>query len=250
MRHHDEPSLTNSTPDTPPPPSAPGTRRRPGLRAALVAGTVGLGLLAGATLGAPISLGAQGVPSAGTDDTEVSEPGGERGTHPRGEALRERRLAWIDEALAPLVADGTLDDGQRQAVLDAVDAALPEPGEMRPGAWPRPDGPLVEVLGMDPDEIAEALRAGTTPAELAASQGIGRDELVDTLVAATTERIETARAEGRLSDEHAERMQERVAERIGAWVDGEGRRAEWFHPRGHRPFGDRFPGMDQAPSDD
>jgi|GEM_PF-857125 len=78
-------------------------------------------------------------------------------------------------------------------------------------------GQVGEFLGMDRQELREAVRGGASIADLA---GDRTDELVADLVTRATERIEQAVTDGRLNRERADGMLSRVEERITARLEG------------------------------
>lgn len=91
---------------------------------------------------------------------------------------------------------------------------------------------LAELLGMTTDELAEALSAGSTLAEVAEAQGVGVQELIDFLVERREERITAAEDAGRITEEEAEEKREGAAEKAEAAVNGEF--GEKRGKRGHR----------------
>ena len=68
---------------------------------------------------------------------------------------------------------------------------------------------------MTPAELAQARRAGQTLAEIAAGQGLTLAELAETLYAAGVERVETALADGKITQARADRL----LARLTAWRD-------------------------------
>src|SRR3546814_8202361 len=97
--------------------------------AAAVAASRTVGGLSGAALGTP-SL-------AGASDAE--------------------RSGWVEDALEPLVADGTITADQADAVEDALQDARPE----RRGPGPGLEA-AAEALGMTDDELRDALDRKST----------------------------------------------------------------------------------------
>ena len=185
---------------------------------AVAASTLG-GVAAGAALFTPVIAGAQ-------DDAAEAE-----------QAAPERR-ARISEALQVLVDDGTLTEAQREAVVETLQNALPDRGEFRERLGqrgPRGAGEIAEILGLEGSEIREALRNGSSIAELAEAQGIDSADIVDAIVARAEERLDTAFENGRIDDTQAAEMLTRAAERAEDLVNGEielgGRRGH------HRGFG-------------
>ena len=185
---------------------------------AIAASTLG-GVAAGAALFTPVIAGAQ-------DDAAEAE-----------QAAPERR-ARISEALQVLVDDGTLTEAQREAVVETLQNALPDRGEFRERLGQRGQrgaGEIAEILGLEGSEIREALRNGSSIAELAEAQGIDSADIVDAIVARAEERLDTAVENGRIDDTQAAEMLTRAAERAEDLVNGEielgGRRGH------HRGFG-------------
>ncbi len=171
---------------------------------AIAASTLG-GVAAGAAFFTPVIAGAQ-------DDASEAE-----------QAAPERR-ARISEALQVLVDDGTLTEAQRDAVVETLKNARPNRGEFREPLGqrgPRVAGEIAEILGLEGNEIREALRNGSSIAELADAQGIDSADVVDAIVARAEERLDTAVENGRIDDTQAAEMLTRAAERAEDLVNGE-----------------------------
>ncbi|MEC9395545.1 MAG: hypothetical protein VYA89_06810 [Actinomycetota bacterium] len=98
---------------------------------------------------------------------------------------------------------------------------------------------LADFLDLDRRVLGEALRSGATLADLA---GDRTDGLVAELVAASTDRIERAVADGRLDQDRADEILGRVEARVEARVRGE--RPNHLHASARR---DRGHGLKQAP---
>ncbi len=195
----------------------------------IAASTLG-GVAAGATLFVPGSAGAQD----GVD--EVGETAGQEfGTH-------------IAEALQPLVDDGTLTEGQVDAVTGALEAARAEGfagrGHGREGVGqrgPAGGGEIAEILGLESQELGEALRGGQSLADVAAEQGVDTQDLVDAIVANAEERAADAVEAGRIDQEKADEIVAGAAEHAEDMINGEfepGRRGPG-HGRGGPGFGPR-----------
>tara|TARA_B100000085_G_scaffold163389_1_gene148562 strand:+ start:1150 stop:1737 length:588 start_codon:yes stop_codon:yes gene_type:complete len=171
---------------------------------AIAASTFG-GVAAGAAFFTPVIAGAQ------DDAVEAEQAAPERG---------ER----ISEALQVLVDDGTLTEAQRDAVVETLKNARPDRGEFREPLGqrgPRVAGEIAEILGLEGNEIREALRNGSSIAELAEAQGIDSADVVDAIVARAEERLDTAVENGRIDDTQAAEMLTRTAERAEDLVNGE-----------------------------
>jgi hypothetical protein len=88
--------------------------------------------------------------------------------------------------------------------------------------------------------LRERLQDGDTLAEVAKAEGKSVNGLVNALVAAATEKLDDAVADGRLTKERAAELKQRLEERITDLVNGESR-ADWFRHRGfERGFDFRF----------
>lgn len=171
---------------------------------AIAASTFG-GVAAGAAFFTPVIAGAQ-------DDAVEAE-----------QAAPERSER-ISEALQVLVDDGTLTEAQRDAVVETLKNARPDRGEFREPLGqrgPRVAGEIAEILGLEGNEIREALRNGSSIAELAEAQGIESADVVDAIVARAEERLDTAVENGRIDDTQAAEMLTRTAERAEDLVNGE-----------------------------
>ena len=172
--------------------------------AAIAASTLG-GVAAGAAFFTPAIAGAQ------DDVVEAEQAAPERG---------ER----ISEALQVLVDDGTLTEAQRDAVVETLQNARPDRGEFRERLGqrgPRGAGEIAEILGLEGSEMREALRNGSSIAELAEAQGIDSADVVDAIVARAGERLDTAVENGRIDDTQAAEMLTQAAERAEDLVNGE-----------------------------
>ena len=137
---------------------------------------------------------------------------------------------WFTDALEELVTDGTLTPAQAEAVEDALREARPDrPFVHRHGPGGR--GPLgmridlddaADVIGIDDDELFDALRDGQTIAEVAEANGVDPQEVIDALTADVQERLDGLVADGELDEDAAA---ERTRERHRAHHRGRQRRA-------------------------
>ena len=171
---------------------------------AIAASTLG-GVAAGAAFFTPVIAGAQ------DDAVEAEQAAPEHGTR-------------ISEALQVLVDDGTLTEAQRDAVVETLQNARPDRGEFRERLGqrgPRGAGEIAEILGLEGSEMREALRNGSSIAELAEAQGIDSADVVDAIVARAEERLDTAVENGRIDDTQAAEMLTQAAERAEDLVNGE-----------------------------
>lgn len=192
-----------------------------GLAAGLVAGGA-----AGAVLGTPGLSGAQEDPT--TTTTTTVAPRTEEGTQDddsRGEEWRTRAGERLGEALAPLVEDGTIDQAQSDAVVDQLlDSELLERGGRHGGHGRHGFGfgpgaeAAAEALGITEDELRDALRDGSTLAELAEREGVEVQAVVDALVAELSEHLDERVADGDLTREQADERLAEATERITEMV--------------------------------
>ncbi len=212
----------------------------------LTAGLVGGGA-AGFVLGVPGLSGAAGTDPAAIvvaqTDTDAPEQA------PAEDVDRPEPGERAREVLQPLVDQGTITGEQADAVADHLAAHAAEiRAERGPGEGHGRGGPrgrfgraglgtaeaLTDVLGIEVDALREALRGGSTIAEIAEANGVAVDDVVAALVAEATERIDAAVESGRLEADEAAERTGMVEDRVTAHVNGE-----------HPAFG-RRPGMPPA----
>jgi hypothetical protein len=174
----------------------------------LTAGLLGGGA-AGFVLGAPNISGAQST----TDGTATT-------TAPGTAAAPAAPADWTAEALAPLVADGTITQAQADAVVAALAAARPDPGP-RGGLHM-----LVELdtaasaIGIEPDALREALASGQTLAEVAEANGVEPQVVVDALVASARSHLADDVASGDKTQAEADQILADVESHITDVVNG------------------------------
>ncbi len=78
-----------------------------------------------------------------------------------------------------------------------------------------------EALGMEVADVIVALKDGQTFAKLAQDAGVAPQTIVDVMIAARSEALDQAVAEGRLTQEQADEMLDRMAEDLPARLDSE-----------------------------
>lgn len=156
----------------------------------------------------------------------------------------EDRVSSVKEALAGLVTDGTLTQEQADEVASTLAERGPLGGHDRPagpggrGGFGRGLAPVLEELGMTPEEVRAAAEAGTTLRELAQQQQVSPDALVDALVAAKQERLDEAVADGRLTQVEADAKAADVEARITESLDEPVRLGRGHSGGHHRHDGD------------
>ena len=144
------------------------------------------------------------------------------------DALRQALANRLDEA----VEAGTLTEAQAERMKQRIEAndfplfAGPMlghrggPGGHGPGHGAKLDT-AASFLGVTEAELRESLQGGKTLAEIATDEGKTVDGLVDALVAAATERLDEAVADGRLTKAQRDELVASLEERTSAMVNGE-----------------------------
>ncbi|WP_162941442.1 hypothetical protein [Desertimonas flava] len=164
--------------------------------------------------------------------------------------------SWIDDLLADLVADGTLTQSQADAVAAAFEDAMPVLGGRGDVARPGRVGGIAigldvaaDALGISTEELVTALGEDQSIADVAVSQGVEVQTVIDALVETASERIDEAVAAGELTEEQGAERLAIAIERVNELVNRPG-----GLPRPGRPGrpgtnwpggfpGDEFPGF-------
>lgn len=189
------------------------------------------GLLGGGAAG--LALGVPGLASAQSDETTTTT---DESTTTEAPAAKADSGRWMNDALAPLLSNGTITQAQADAVIAALEAGRPAKG---PGGHHghRLHGhglsAAATAVGMTAAELRTALEDGQTLAEVAQSKGVSADTVVNAIVAEIKTKLDEQVAAGRLTQEQADEMLAGATERTETFVNGEGR------PFG---FGHRGPG--------
>ncbi len=169
---------------------------RKSLAAAAMAASLTVGGAAGAALFVPSVSGAQ-------EDTTTSTPTDDPAANAQ-DTRRPERGQFLENALAPLVQAGTIDQSQADAVIAALQEARPDRGPRGTGGrFGLGDGALTDVLGISALDLRTALADGQTIAEVAEANGVAVDDVIAALVSKAQERIDGAVADGRLTDVEA-----------------------------------------------
>ncbi len=130
-----------------------------------------------------------------------------------------------EERLAEAVANGTITEDEAAeklaGIADKIDERVDaEPRERSGHGGERIQG-LADTLGLTVEELQAASAEGQTLAEIAAAQGISEADLVDSLVAGVTEKVDAAVESGRIdADDAAEKLAE-IEERVTEGVNAE-----------------------------
>lgn len=133
------------------------------------------------------------------------------------------RTARIREALDELVTAGTITAEQADVVAAHLAEVLPHRGGHFIGR--AAVGATLEeaaaAIGIDVSDLRTALQDGQTIAEVATTNGVDPQTVIDALVAAFNVKIDEAVANGRITAEQAAEKKENAPERIAALVNGE-----------------------------
>lgn len=119
------------------------------------------------------------------------------------QAEADDRLARITERATTFVNEG------------------PQPGEGRHGRHHRGLRVLraaAETIGIEPQELVQGIQAGSTVTDVAAANGSSGQAVVDAIVAAVSDRIDTAVAEGHMTAEEGATKLAGATERISTFV--------------------------------
>ena len=169
------------------------------IAAAVVAGSLAVGGLTGAALGAPGIAGATDLATAAAGDG----------------------AGWVRDALAGLVTDGTIDQEQADAVAAALEEARPERGERRGMGHPLALDAVSDALGVTEEELRTSLREGRTIADVAEAQGVELQAVVDAALEALEGRLAERVAAGHITQERADERIAEATERLPEVFSGE-----------------------------
>jgi polyhydroxyalkanoate synthesis regulator phasin len=172
----------------------------------------GLGVLGGVVAG--LAFAVPGVGSASGLVVQQDDTGTEATT----DDVDAERGVRLRELLQELVDGGTITAGQADAVTEHLLANAPERGGRGPHRGHGGEA-VAEALGLEVDAVREALRAGTTIADLAEQQGVDVQVVIDAMVAEAEEHLATAVENGRLTQDEADERLAEITERITDRID-------------------------------
>lgn len=132
------------------------------------------------------------------------------------------RVTALKQALAGLVSNGTISQAQADRVASTLAAQAPPfggGGHGPGGAGKLPPETVANILGITVDQLRTAEQSGKTLAQIAASRGISRADLVSKLVAAAKTQLAADVKAGRLTQAQADQISAGLANRIGEKVD-------------------------------
>ncbi len=101
--------------------------------------------------------------------------------------------------------------GPHGDVTQAMGAAFGRQGGWRGGGISLVDA-TTQATGMDEADVIAALQSVKSYADIAADAGIGLQEIVDVVIAARKEALDSAVAEGHISETQADQMLEEIAD--------------------------------------
>lgn len=120
---------------------------------------------------------------------------------------------------AEAVSDATAAEELTDEAAERSERARADRGD-RGDRSPRWDpGYVAQQLGLDVEAFRESIVDGATIAEAAEAQGVGRDELVEAIVAEGSEAIDRAVENGRIDEDRAAELTEALTERVERFVD-------------------------------
>ncbi len=190
-------------------------RTRTSIAAVAVASVIGGGV-AGAVLTGPATALAQE-----TEDESTTIADG---------------VTTLEDVLSGLVSEGVITQEQADAVGEAIREARPMRGHRHSGGGflRGASEDVAAIIGVTVDELGEALRSGSSLADVAAENGADAQEIIDLLVAEAQERLDTAVENGRLTEDEAAEKAAELETRITEMVNGELERGQrrGFVPRG------------------
>ncbi len=158
----------------------------------------------------------------------LADVAAEAGVDPQ--VLVDTFVAEHSARLAQAVTDGRIDQAQAdEALANATQRAETFINEGPQGDGPRDgerrhrrqhDGPrriigaVAGILGVEPQDVVEALRGGTSIADYAESLGVGEQELTNSILAEASARLAEAVANGRITQDEADTKLAEMAERL------------------------------------
>lgn len=167
----------------------------------LVSISLGAGLAAGSLAG---MIAVPAISSAQTADTTAAATTGQGRPDPS---------AHLADTLKPLVDAGTITQAQADAVIAALKTNAPEGGR----------GPSLEVvaqaLGVTEADLHTAFEGGQTLAQVAESQGVDVQVVIDAMVAAQTTHINQGVTDGKLTQAQADERLADVTEHVTDMVN-------------------------------
>jgi hypothetical protein len=182
--------------------------------------------LAAAAASASLLAGAAGF-AIGVTGTAGAQSGSPTTTAPS--TAKPKSDAWIQDALKPLLDNGTLTQPQIDAVTKALQDARPKgpiDGGLRKGGPGGPGGPAgnlsgaATAIGVTPEEVRTALQSGQSLADLAKSKGVDPQKVIDALLAPILEHEKAEVTSGKDTQAQADKEIADATARITDFVNG------------------------------
>ena len=193
-----------------------------------IVATLGAGAFAISTV---LPAGAQSSPPSTSSDAPTSHSGG--------------RAANAKNTLDSLVQNGTINQDQENAVIQALKDSQTSNGHGRLGPRARIAGGMLKVaadkIGVQPKDLVAARRNGQSIADVANSKGVQPSDVVSAIVDAGNQRIDQAVSNGHLQQERADALKAKLPQLADKAVNTKG-----LPERGARP--DAGQGSDQSSS--
>ncbi|MEO8695667.1 MAG: hypothetical protein ABI658_19260 [Acidimicrobiales bacterium] len=182
--------------------------------------------IAAAAASASLLAGAAGF-AIGVTGTAGAQSGSPTTTAP---AAKPKSDGWIQDALKPLLDNGTLNQSQIDAVTKALQDARPAgkgpmDGGLRRGG-PGGGGPAgnlagaATALGVTAEEVRTALQSGQSLADLAKAKGVDPQKVIDALLAPIVEHEKADVTSGKDTQAEADKEIADATARITDFVNG------------------------------
>ena len=149
----------------------------------------------------------------------------------------------VQEQLAPLVEDGVITQAQADAITDNFVEAQTERQQAREERRAQRDADrqeLLDLLGIEGEALREAFSEGQTLADVAETQGVDVQSVIDLLVGNAEDRIAQAVEDGKLTAEEAEEKLAEITDKVTDKVNnggGFGKHGRGGHGHGRGPGG-------------
>lgn len=134
------------------------------------------------------------------------------------------RGAAVKSALDGLVQNGTINQDQENAVIQALKGVAKSDGRHGPRA--RIAGGMLKVaadkIGVSPKDLVQARRNGQSIADVANSKGVNPADVVSAIVTAANQRIDKAVANGHLAQDKADQLKSKVSQLADRFVNTKG----------------------------
>jgi hypothetical protein len=178
--------------------------------------------LAAAAASASLLAGAAGF-AIGVTGTAGAQSGAPTTTAPS--TTKPKPDAWVQNALKPLLDNGTLNQAQIDAVTKALQDARPAgkgpiDGGLRKGGPGANLSGAATAIGVTPEEVRAALAAGQSLADLAKSKNVDPQKVIDALLAPIVEHEKAEVTAGKDTQAESDKEIADATARITDFVNG------------------------------